>query len=57
MIDPKEARKFEEWMEDNYPRLFEDWELRYSEYLDLDEFIKKNNYIAWKKWLNVLKEE
>jgi hypothetical protein len=51
MIDSREAKRFEEWMEDNYPRLFKEWELNYSEYLDLDEFVQKNNYIAWNKWI------
>jgi hypothetical protein len=57
MIDPREMRKFEEWMKDNYPRMLEEWEFNYSNQLDLDEFIKKNNYIAWNKWLKLWKEE
>jgi hypothetical protein len=51
MIDAREQMKFEKWIEENYSNIMVEWELSYSEFMDLDQYVKDSNYIVWKKWL------
>lgn len=41
---------FEQWLLQNHPDLFEEWELEASEFLDLDEWLDRQHYWVLRKW-------
>lgn len=49
-ISPVEYLDFETWFVQKYPRLFEIWELDYSDMLDLDEWVEREYYKIINEW-------
>lgn len=41
---------FERWLINAYPKLFSEWELEASEYMDVDDWIEENYYAILKEW-------
>ena len=49
-ILPFEWHAFEAWILENYPDLFEEWEVDASHLLDLDEWLDQEYYYVLDKW-------
>jgi hypothetical protein len=52
MIDNREMMRFEKYMREEHPIIVFEWENLYSEFTDLDEFLKNNYSDVWRNWLN-----
>ncbi len=50
MLYPSHTWIFEQWLLQTYPRLFSEWELEASEWLDLDEWLDKEHYQVLDEW-------
>jgi hypothetical protein len=52
MIDGREMMKFEAWMDTNYPNVVQDWEITYSEFMDLDDYVKEKCHYVWSHYIS-----
>jgi hypothetical protein len=56
MINSRKQMIFEKWMENNHLYHINYWENNYSEFMDLDEYIKEEHYSIWKEWIDYEEE-
>jgi hypothetical protein len=52
MIDGHEQIQFEKWVQENYPKIMDEWENDHSMFMELDEFLINDFYKVWKEWRN-----
>ena len=45
-----DQRAFEEWLIENHPYIFEEWELEVSHLLELEEFVQRLYWKIWEFW-------